>query len=43
MDPRDKLFTVIFSGFMLIMLLSLFIILTGCAQPIENDLMGIRV
>ena len=36
MDPRDKLFTVIFSGFMLIMLLSLFIILTGCAQPIET-------
>ena len=42
MDPRDKLFTVIFSGFMLIMLLSLFIILTGCAQPIEAT-GGIRV
>jgi len=42
MDPRDKLFTVIFSGFMLIMLLSLFIILTGCAQPIETT-GGIRV
>ncbi len=42
MDPRDKLFTVIFSGFMLIMLLSLFIILTGCAQPIEAT-EGIRV
>ena len=35
MDPRDKLFTVIFSGFMLIMFLSLFMILTGCAQPID--------
>ena len=42
MDPRDKLFTVIFSGVMLIMLLSLFIILTGCAQPIEAT-EGIRV
>ena len=42
MYPRDKLFTVIFSGFMLIMLLSLFIILTGCAQPIEAT-EGIRV
>jgi hypothetical protein len=42
MDPRDKLFTIIFSGFMLIMLLSLFIILTGCAQPIEAT-GGIRV
>ena len=42
MDPRDKLFTVIFSGFMLIMLLSLFMIITGCAQPIEAT-EGIRV
>ena len=42
MDPRDKLFTVIFRGFMLIMLLSLFMILTGCAQPIEAT-GGIRV
>ena len=42
MDPRDKLFTVIFSGFMLIMLLSLFMILTGCAQPMDAT-GGIRV
>ena len=42
MDPRDKLITVIFSGFMLIMLLSLFMIITGCAQPIEAT-EGIRV
>ncbi len=42
MDPRDKLFTFIFSGFMLIMFLSLFMILTGCAQPIDAT-GGIRV
>ena len=42
MDPRDKLFTVIFSGFMLIMFLSLFMILTGCAQPMDAT-GGIRV
>ena len=42
MDPRDKLFTVIFSGFMLIMFLSLFMIITGCSTNIETT-GGIRV
>jgi hypothetical protein len=35
MDPRDKILTIIFSGFTLIMFLSLFMILTGCASNIE--------
>ena len=42
MDPRDKILTVIFSGLTLIMFFSLFMILTGCAQPIEATV-GIKV
>ena len=42
MDPRDKIYAVIVSGFMVIMFLSLFMIMTGCAQPIETT-GGIRV
>ena len=42
MDPRDKIYAVIFSGFMLIMFLSLLMILTGCAQPMDVT-GGIRV
>jgi len=42
MDPRDKIYAVIFSGFMLIMFLSLLMIITGCAQPMDAT-GGIRV
>ena len=41
MDP-NKIFTIISSGFILLILLSLFMIMTGCAQPIETT-GGIRV
>ena len=41
MDP-NKLFTIISSSFILLILLSLFMILTGCAQPIDAT-EGMRV
>ncbi len=43
MDPRDKIFTFIFSSLLLIVLLSLFMIITGTAAPIpENYGIGLR-
>ena len=41
MDP-NKLFILISSSFILLILLSLFMIITGCAQPIEAT-EGVRV
>ena len=41
MDP-NKLFILISSSFILLIILSLFMIITGCAQPIEPT-GGIRV
>ena len=35
MDPRDKLFAFIFSSFILLILLSIFMVMTGCAEPIQ--------
>jgi len=41
MDP-NKIFTLMASGFILLILLSLFMIVTGCAQPMDAT-GGIRV
>jgi hypothetical protein len=40
MDP-NKLFTLISSGFIVLILLSLFMIITGCSTNIETG--GVRV
>ena len=43
MDPRDKIFAFIFSSLLLIVLLSLFMIITGTAAPTpENYGIGLR-
>ena len=41
MDPRDKIFILISSSFTVLILLSLFMIITGCSTNIETG--GIRV
>jgi len=45
MNPRDKIFAFIFSSLVLLVLLSLFMILTGASEPMmpENYGIGIRV
>ena len=42
MDPRDKIFLLISSSFTVLILLSLFMIITGCSTNIETT-GGIRV
>ena len=42
MDPRDKIFAFIFSSFILLILLSIFMVMTGCAEPIQAT-EGVRV
>tara|TARA_B100000029_G_scaffold434439_1_gene447872 strand:- start:364 stop:501 length:138 start_codon:yes stop_codon:yes gene_type:complete len=45
MDPRDKIFAFIFSGLILLVLLSLFMILSGASEPMmpQNYGVGLRV
>ena len=35
MDPRDKIFAFIFSSLVVFIFLSIFMIMTGCAEPIQ--------